>query len=272
VERPITILQFIATAAAAALGLCAVMAAAWCIQQRSGKSGFVDSSWTLGVGGASIMAALMPFSGEPSARQVLVAALAAIWSLRLGSHIVGRNRATGDDPRYRHMIEEWGAAAPRRMFWFLQSQATVGLIFTLAIAVAAHNPAPGLRPQDFVGALIALIAVSGEALADRELQQFRGDPKNHGAICDIGLWRWSRHPNYFFEWLIWFAFPTFAIDLSGHNPLGWFALAAPILMYWLLVHVSGIPPLEQHMERTRGDAFRAYQRRTPQFFLWPPRR
>jgi steroid 5-alpha reductase family enzyme len=138
--------------------------------------------------------------------------------------------------------------------------------------VAAHNPAPGLRWQDFVGALIALGAISGEGLADRELQRHRADPTNVGAVCDVGLWRWSRHPNYFFEWLFWFAFPVLAIDTSGHNSLGWFALAAPILMYWLLVHVSGIPPLEQHMERSRGATFHAYQLRTSKFFPWPPRR
>jgi steroid 5-alpha reductase family enzyme len=266
------ILLFMSTTAAVALGLCVVMATAWWMQQRTGKSGVVDSFWTFAVGGGAIVAALVPLPGQVSARQFLVAALAVIWSLRLGGHIVSRNRATGDDPRYRHMIEEWGADAPRGMFWFLQSQAAAGVVFVLAIAVAAHNPASRLRWQDFAGALIALIAVSGEAFADSELQRFRANPKNRGAICDVGPWGWSRHPNYFFEWLTWFAYPVIAIDLSGQNPLGWFTLAAPILMYWLLVHVSGIPPLEQHMQQTRGSAFYAYQRRTSPFFPWPPRR
>jgi steroid 5-alpha reductase family enzyme len=266
-----TILQFITNAAVAALGLSAVMTVAWWVQQRSGKSGYVDSFWTFGVGAAATIGALLPFSDGSSARQMLVAALAAAWSLRLGSHILHRNRATGDDPRYRHMIEEWGDAAPRRMFWFLQSQAVVGLVFILAIAVAAHNPAPG-TPQDFAGVVVALVAVSGEGLADRQLQRYRDDPKNTDAVCDVGLWRWSRHPNYFFEWLLWFAFPLFAIDRSGFNPLGWFTLAAPVLMYWLLVHVSGIPPLEQHMARSRGAAFQAHQKRTSKFFPFPPSR
>jgi steroid 5-alpha reductase family enzyme len=167
------------------------------------------------------------------------------------------------------MIEALGDAAPRRMFWFLQSQAVVGLVFVLAMAVAAHNPAPGLRPQDFAGVVIALVAMSAENLADHQLQQFRADPKNGDAVCDVGLWRWSRHPNYFFEWLFWFAFLLLAIDWSGFSPLGWFAFVAPVLMYWLLVHVSGIPPLEQHMARSRGAAFHAYQRRTSKFFPFP---
>ena len=267
-----TILQFVAGSAMMALCLCGAMTVAWLVQQRTGKSGLVDSSWTFGVGAIATTGALFPFSAAPSARQILVAALAAVWSIRLGSHIVRRNRATGDDPRYLHLIEAWGVAAPRRMFWFLQSQAAVGVVFALAIAVAAHNPVPGLRVQDFAGSLVGLIAVSGEALADHQLKRYRGDPRNAGTICNVGLWRWSRHPNYFFEWLYWCAFPLIAVDPSRHNPLGWFALTAPILMYWLLVHVSGIPPLEQHMVRTRRAAFRAYQQQTSKFFPFPPRR
>jgi steroid 5-alpha reductase family enzyme len=267
-----TILQFAAGSAVMAVGLCGVMAVAWLTQQRTGESGLVDSSWTFGVGAIATTGALFPFLAALSARQIIAAALAAVWSVRLGSHIVGRNRATGDDPRYRHMIDEWGVAAPRRMFWFLQSQAAVGLVLALAITVAAHNPEPGLRLQDFAGVLVGLIAISGEALADHQLKHYRADPRNVGTICNVGLWRWSRHPNYFFEWLYWWSFPLIAVDLSGHNPLGWFALAAPIVMYWLLVHVSGIPPLEQHMVRTRRAAFRAYQQQTSKFFPFPPRR
>ncbi len=265
-----TIPLFTASAAAVTFGLCAVMTVAWRIQQRSGRSGFVDSFWTFGVGAAAAFAALVPFSGGPSARQVLVAMLAAIWSLRLGSHIVDRNRATGDDPRYSQLIADAGDDAPRRMFWFLQSQAAVGVLLALTIAVAAHNPSPGLRPQDYAGVMIAGAALCGEALADRQLRIFRADPKNRNAVCDVGLWRWSRHPNYFFEWLYWFAYPVIALDRSGENPLGWLTLAAPVVMYWLLVHVSGIPPLEQHMGRTRGAAFRDYQRKTSAFFPLPP--
>jgi steroid 5-alpha reductase family enzyme len=114
-----------------------------------------------------------------------------------------------------------------------------------------------------------LAAIVGEAIADRQLRAFKSDLANGNAICDVGLWRWSRHPNYFFEWLLWLAYPTIAIDFTGHNPYGWLSLAAPICMYWILVHVSGIPPLEDHMLRSRGEAFRAYQKRTRAFLPLP---
>ena len=155
------------------------------------------------------------------------------------------------------------------MFWFLQSQAAVGIVLALSIVLAAQNPNPNLRVQDWIGLLILLAAIVGEAIADRQLRAFKSDPANRNAICDVGLWRWSRHPNYFFEWLSWLAYPIIALDFAGHNPYGWLSLAAPICMYWILVHVSGIPPLEDHMLRSRGEAFRAYQKRTRAFLPLP---
>ena len=145
----------------------------------------------------------------------------------------------------------------------------MGIILALSIVVAAHNPNPNLRIQDLIGLATLLAAIVGEAIADWQLRVFKSDPANRKAVCDVGLWRWSRHPNYFFEWLSWLAYPIIAIDLAGHNLFGWLALAAPVCMYWVLVHVSGIPPLEDHMLCSRGEAFRAYQKRTRPFFPLP---
>jgi steroid 5-alpha reductase family enzyme len=155
------------------------------------------------------------------------------------------------------------------MFWFLQQQAAVGALLAISIAVAARNPNPSLRVQDVVGVLLLAAAIIGESVADAQLRRFKSAAAGRTAVCDLGLWHWSRHPNYFFEWLAWLAYPTIAIDLSGYNPYGWLALLAPACMYWVLVHVSGIPPLEDHMLRTRGDVFRQYQRRTRPFLPFP---
>jgi steroid 5-alpha reductase family enzyme len=253
---------------AAALSL--IMASAWYIQHRSGKTGWIDTTWSLGVGGVAFFAAGWPLESDwPHGRQMIVAGLAASWCLRLGLHISGRNRSSVDDPRYRNLILQWGSDAARRMFCFLQSQAMVGVILAVSILLAAHNPNPQFRMQDLIGLAVLIVALAGEAIADRQLRAFKSDPASGNAVCDVGLWRWSRHPNYFFEWLTWVAYPIIAIDLSGCNPYGWVALAAPLCMYWVLVHVSGIPPLEDHMLRSRGDAFRAYQKRTRPFFPLP---
>lgn len=126
-----------------------------------------------------------------------------------------------------------------------------------------------MRVQDFLGIAILLTGILGEGLADAQLRRFRHDPANKGKVCDVGLWRWSRHPNYFFEWFSWLAYPVIALSV-GYS-WGWASLLAPIFMYWILVHVTGIPPLEAQMLRSRGERYRAYQARTSAFFPLPPK-
>jgi steroid 5-alpha reductase family enzyme len=248
--------------------LSATMMGALLVALRSGRSGWIDAIWSLATGGFGAAVALVPLAeAQLSMRQLLVAALALAWSLRLGIHIAVRTARSGDDPRYRQLREEWGDAFRLRLFWFLQIQALVALALALSIMLAAHNPAPGLRASDWIGVAVLIAAVGGESIADRQLSAFRDDPANKGRVCDIGLWGMSRHPNYFFEWMGWFAYAIIAIDFSGAYPWGWLALAGPALMYWLLVHASGIPPLEAHMLRSRGPAFRDYQHRVNAF--WP---
>ena len=186
-------------------------------------------------------------------------------------HIALRTAHGGDDPRYRQLRAEWGDSASGRLFWFLQVQAAAALVLALSIAAAAHRPGIRLDLRDALGVVLFAVAAFGEGAADRQLARFGGDSKNKSKICDVGLWGYSRHPNYFFEWLVWVAFAIIAIAPVGLYPWGWFGLAAPVLMYVLLVHVSGIPPLEAHMLRSRGDAFRLYQARVNAFWPGPPK-
>jgi steroid 5-alpha reductase family enzyme len=266
-----SLLQLACLAAAMGIALSAIMAVAWQVQRNTGHTGWVDVCWTFGTGIVAALGSLAPLPADhsPGARRIMVAVLITLWSLRLGGHILVRTREAGDDPRYRELIRQWGARADLRMFLQLQSQAAVGLILALSAALAAHNTRPGLGLADFLGLALLVGALAGEAVSDWQLRRFKSDPANRGRICEAGLWSLSRHPNYFFEWLCWLAYPLIAIDLSGHNPLGWFTLAAPACMYWVLVHVSGIPPLEEHMLRSRGAQFRAVQARTRPFFPFP---
>jgi steroid 5-alpha reductase family enzyme len=259
---------FLSALAAMAVALSILMAGAWLVQQRTGNSGWVDTVWTFSLGFVGAAGALWPMAGGPVApRQWLIAALVVIWSLRLGSHIAIRTAGITDDPRYAAFAKEWGLDSPRRMFLFLQNQAFGSIPLVFSIFVAAHVPVAELRLQDYLGALILLTGIAGEALADAQLKAFRTDPSNKGKVCDVGLWAWSRHPNYFFEWFGWLAYPVIAI--SADYGWGWFALLGPAFMYWFLVHVTGIPPLEDQMLRSRGDAYRAYQLRTSKFFPRP---
>ncbi|MGA7805663.1 DUF1295 domain-containing protein [Bradyrhizobium sp.] len=258
---------------AMALALSILMALAWAVQQRTGNSGWVDTIWTFAVGSVGLASALWPIAGAaPNQRQWMVATLVAIWSLRLGIHIAVRSAGISDDPRYAAFASEWGADAAWRMFLFLQNQALGSVPLVFAIFLASRLPQASLRGQDYLGALILLVGIAGEALADAQLRSFRGDPANRGRVCDVGLWRWSRHPNYFFEWLGWLAYPVIALSpqFPRDYPWGFATLLAPVFMYWILVYVTGIPPLEAQMLRSRGDGYRAYQSRTSKFFPLPP--
>ncbi len=265
-------LQAITALIAIAAALSVIMTGAWILWRRTGNSGWVDTVWTFGLGLTGAVAALVSIGGAPlQPRQIIVAAFASIWAARLGLHIGARTTKIADDPRYAGMIEGWGKDAPRRMFILLQKQALVSIPLAFAMFVAAHHPAPGFELRDALAILVMAIAVGGEGLADWQLQTFKSDPANKGGINDVGLWRYSRHPNYFFETLSWLAYAVLAIDVTFAYPWGFAALLGPLCMYWLLVYVSGIPPLEEHMLRTRGDKFRAYQRRTNAFFPGPLR-
>lgn len=254
------------------IALSIIMAGAWIVQQKTRNSGWVDTIWTFGLGFVCVIAVLAPVGlSEAGFRQLLVAALVALWSLRLGFHIANRSAGLSDDPRYAELIKQWAADASQQMFWLLQKQALVTIPLAASVLLAAHNPAAELRPQDWLGVTVLLLAIAGGAVADRQLRRFRATSANRGKVCDTGLWRWSRHPNYFFEWLGWVSFPLIAIDLAGEYPLGWLAIAGPVCIYWLLRYVSGVPPLEEHMLRSRGDAYRRYQARTSEFFPMPPR-
>lgn len=262
--------MILALLAAVSLALSFAMMGAWVLQRLTRNAGWVDAVWTFSLGAAGLVYALVPLGQPLTARQWLVAAVVAAWSLRLGSHLARRTKRGPEDSRYAGFRRDWGEAYERHMFWFLQIQAAASAFLALTVLAAARSPGPP-GATDLIAAALAVTAFAGETLADRQLERFRRTPGNQGRICDLGLWRWSRHPNYFFEWLGWLAYPLFAIRYDGYI-WGWFALSGPALMYWLLVHVSGIPPLEQQMLRTRGDAYRAHQARTSPFFPRPPAR
>lgn len=256
----------------ASIAFSVFMAFAWWVQRTTRNSGWIDVIWTAGVGLTGVCLALNVGSDEVTARQQAVAGLAALWSLRLGMHLFARTVAADDDPRYRDLMDQWGAAASRKLFGFLQVQAGAGLILSCAILVTALAPGNFPGPGDIAGFAVFAAGLAGSAIADLQLRRFKASAANAGKICNRGLWRWSRHPNYFFEWLCWLSYPIIAINSDGPYTWGYATLAAPILMYWLLVHVSGIPPLETHLMRSRGAAFMIYRMRTSAFFPWPPKR
>lgn len=269
-----TVSILLGAALAQMIALTIAMSGAWLAQQRSGNSGWIDAVWTFAVGSVGVASALVHLTETaawPSERQILVATLVGVWAIRLGSHIVSRSASKADDPRYAELIRGWGETAAKSMFVLLQKQALVSLPLTLSIFLAAQNPSVGLAPGDIVAVGLFLIAIGGETLADYQLRNFSRNSLSKGMVCRDGLWRYSRHPNYFFEWVHWLAYPAIAIELDGGYPLGWLSLSAPLMMYWLLRHISGVPPLEAHMVRKHGGAYEHYQLTTSAFFPGIPK-
>ncbi len=241
-----------------------LMAGAWALQRATGSSGWIDTVWSASVGFGGVLAVL--FAEGDGWRRAVVFSLVVVWSLRLAGHIGMRTQGGGEDPRYAKLIRQWGSAAPLRLFIFLQIQAIAAFVLVLAVYLAAGNGQSFPRLIDIFATAVAFAALAGEALSDAQLSKFRKTPEAKTGVCETGLWRYSRHPNYFFEWLFWCSFPLLAVQ---EQVLSWASLAAPIMMYWLLVHVSGIPPLEEHMLKSRGERFRVLQRRVNAFFPGP---
>lgn len=247
--------------------MSAFMALAKAVERRTGNSGWIDVVWTFGLGLTGIAGALLPFGAGPMSRRLLVASLASAWALRLGTHIARRSRGITDDPRYAKLKRDWGEDAPRRLTRLLQMQALVTIPMGLGIVLAAHRPAPSLGWQDLTGVAIFAAGLAGGAMADGQLRAFAAS--GVGGVCERGLWRWSRHPNYFFECILWCSYAVVALG-TGY-PWGWLALLAPACITLLLTRVSGIPPLEEHMLAKHGAAYRDYQRRTSALIPLPPK-
>ena len=239
------------------------MGAMYLVHLRTANAGYVDAAW------AALLALAALYhgtTGEGAAvPRIATAVLGALWGFRLALHLLNRVLHEPEDGRYRALRARW-AGTPHRWLGFFLLQALAVALFALPFQVAASNPTGGVTPWIVLGIAIWLVAIAGEAIADRQLAAHRADPANAGRTCRSGLWRWSRHPNYFFEWLHWFAYAAFAVGADA----AWIALAAPALMGAMLAWGSGIPFTEQQALRTRGDDYRRYQRETSAFFPWFP--
>lgn len=262
--------DYLTIAAAALVGMAVVMSLAWGTAQATRNAGWIDVFWTFGAGAALAAAALWSGEAAPTARQWLVGGLVSIWSLRLGLYMASRvARHREEDARYARYREDWGADFAARLYRFALLQAAATAPLALAVAAAAQGGDGALGWRDALGGAIFLLAVLGEGVADEQMRRFKAQAPS-GAIMNSGLWAWSRHPNYFFEWAVWLAYPVIGLSLA--QPESALTLLGPLIMYLVLRHGTGVPTLERSMLARRGEAFRVYQESVPVFFPWPPGR
>ena len=244
-------------------GIAAVyFAGVWALGERLRNHGFLDVAWSYGV------AVLAPFyawhsSGEPLRKWIFVG-LGAAWSLRLGTYVLLRvlRHHPREDPRYERLREQW--KGPARFFLFFEIQALVAAIFSVPFLAVCFDRTAEASPLFWAGAAVVVLSIAGESLADWQMKRFQREETDRGKVCQRGLWAYSRHPNYFFEFLAWVGFALAAWP----SPHGWLGLACPALILFFLLRVTGIPLTEEFSLRSKGDAYRAYQRTTSPFVPW----
>ena len=243
-----------------------LMIVLWCIQWRTRDAGIVDVGWSGSLGLlAMFYGTTFPHS---TPRMWIVVVIASIWSIRLAFYLL-RDRILGkpEDGRYQKLRAGFGTRANLFFFGFFQFQALLAWLFSLSFWMAMRRTGP-MDAWDLIGILIWIISVVGESVADFQLARFRADPSNRGTTCRIGLWNYSRHPNYFFEWLHWWTYVAIALL----SPWGWLTVFAPTLMLFFLLKVTGIPATEAQALISRGDDYRKYQQTTSMFIPWFPKK
>jgi steroid 5-alpha reductase family enzyme len=244
----------------------AAMGALWWVQVRIGDASHVDVAWAALIACAAILYALVA-DGDATQR-LLAAALAALWGFRLAGYLyVNRVRGKEEDGRYRSLRAKWGSKANRNFFWFFQFQAVFVVFFSLPFALVALDPDDRIAPLAWAGTAVWAVGNTGTIVSDRQLARWRADPANEGKTARAGLWSWSRHPNYFFEWITWCGVALVATTA----PHGWSAWLVPAVLLYLLFKVTGIPATEAQALRSRAD-YAEYRRTTSVFVPLPPRR
>jgi steroid 5-alpha reductase family enzyme len=254
------------TLLAGCLGAVVWMTLLYGVRRLTRNAGVVDVGWALGVG-ALTLALAGTGEGLP-ARRAMLACLAGFWSLRLGLYLLADRVVNAkEDGRYQALLASWGDRAERNLFLLYLAQAGFVVMFCIPFLPVVNSSVPVGTLWDGLSLCIWIAAVAGEALSDRQLARWRADPANRGRTCRRGLWRYSRHPNYFFEWLHWWTYVFLAVGA----PRAWLALLGPAVMLLFLFRFTGIPYTEAQALKSRGEDYARYQRTTRAFFPWFPR-
>ena len=242
-----------------------VMGVLWVVQRVLDDAGVVDVGWSYLLGFSGIFAAVTGTGGLWP--RLAIGAMVGLWGIRLGTHLLIDRVLPGiEDGRYTMLREMAGARIQPVLFVFFQAQAVSVPVLSIPFVLAASSPRDGLGAPEIIGLVVWLGALAGESIADTQLARFKKREGTKGYTCREGLWKYSRHPNYFFEWLMWVAYALVALGA----PYGWLGFLSPLLILVLVTKVSGIPPTEARALQSRRD-YKDYQKTTSAFFPLPPK-
>ena len=249
--------------ASAAL-LTALFLLTWRLSVKLDNYSFVDVTWALSFAPVAILFACLGNGWLP--RRIAIAALVGAWSLRLGLYLWKRvaSHHPREDVRYAVLREKWKANPPKAFLFFFLAQAVLVWLLMLPVLLITQQPATSFHWLEIAGLALWFIALIGEGIADAQLARFKRTNTDPKAICQAGLWHYSRHPNYFFQSLLWWGLFLMALPA----PWGWTAIIAPAAMLHFLLNVTGIPLTEKLSVEKRGDVYREYQRTTSAFVPW----
>ncbi len=250
-----------------AAAVCGLMLILWLIHLPMRNAAIVDAGWAGGLAMLAVIYAVMGDGWMP--RRVGIGAMVLYWGFRLGLFLL-LTRVIGhpEEGRYVELRRKWGSNIALKFFAFFEVQALLDVVLSAPFLLAALDPKPHFTALEVSGVAIWLLALVGEIAADAQLRHFKMHSSNRGKTCQVGLWHYSRHPNYFFEFLIWVGYALYALDA----PYGFIGLLSPALILYFLLRLSGIPATEAQALRSRGDEYRAYQRTTSAFVPWFPKR
>jgi steroid 5-alpha reductase family enzyme len=244
------------------------MAILWMIYVLFSKNaGILDIGWALAFVGVVWIYFWLGFGELP--KKGVIALLVTLWGLRLAWQLLQRYMNFPEDHRYREIRQNWGPENQNfKMLLLFIFQGVLIVILSIPFLIICSMALPGWRGVEVAGILVWLVGFLGESLADYQLYLFRLNPENIGKVYRGGLWHYSRHPNYFFELIVWIGYFLFALG----TPNGWIALVAPVLMLGLLTKISGIPLTEEQSLKSKGEDYADYQRTTSPFIPWFPKK
>jgi steroid 5-alpha reductase family enzyme len=244
------------------------MSILWGISQKIKNAAVVDVGWGISV----LTYALIYFfmTKGLQGKEFLAFVTLLIWSGRLTLHLYTDRVKDGkaEDGRYKKLVEHFKTDVPKKMFWFYQAQGAFNLVLSVPFLVIALSPTSKVGMFELFAFTISYLAIFGETVADYQLKTFKKDPTNKGKVCEVGLWKFSRHPNYFFEFLVWVGF--FLLGLQ--EPHGYLGIVAPAAILYTLLKFTGIPATEEQAVRTKGNLYKDYQKRVSAFVPFPPKK